>query len=77
MCKRFKLNTMHYTLYIVMYTVRCTLYTVQCTICNTNTKNGMSILMLGVILKRRPQGGGRGVFEFMIVRHNVELESKT
>ena len=43
-----------------MYTVRCTLYTVQCTICNTNTKNGMSILMLGVILKRRPQGGGRG-----------------
>ena len=44
-----------------MYTVRCTLYTVQCTIYNTNTKNGMSILMLGVIHKRIPQGGGRGV----------------
>ena len=51
---------MHYTLYIVMYTVRCTLHTVQCTIYNTNTKNGMSILMLGVIHKRIPQGGGGG-----------------
>ena len=44
-----------------MYAVHCTLYSVPYTIYNTNTKNGMSILMLGVIHKKIPQGGGRGV----------------